>query len=52
MSDEMDRLERALKAAKPASNPGRKADILAMAQKSFAETQETSPALRPIHKPA
>ena len=52
MSDEMDRLERALKAAKPASNPGRKADILAMAQKSFAETQETSPTLRPIHKPA
>jgi Ca-activated chloride channel family protein len=52
MSDEMDRLEHALKAAKPASNPDRKADILAMAQKCFDDSQETAALSRPIHKPA
>ncbi len=52
MSDEMNRLQQALKAAKPDNNPDRKAEILAMAQKSFVATQETAAQPRPIHKPA
>jgi Ca-activated chloride channel family protein len=52
MSDEMDRLEQALKAKKPGNNPDRKAEILAMAQKSFEASQETAAQPRPIHKSA
>lgn len=52
MSDEMDRLEQALKAEKPVPNPDRKAEILAMAQKSFEASQETAAQPRPIHKSA
>ncbi len=52
MSNQMDRLEKALKAATPDSNPDRKAEILAMAQKSFEASQETTPATRPIHRSA
>lgn len=52
MSDEMNRLQQALKAAKPDNNPDRKAEILAMAQKSFDAAQETAAQPRPIHKSA
>ncbi len=52
MSDELDQLEQALKATTPAPNPDRKAEILALAQKSFETSQETVPQPRPIHKPA
>ncbi len=52
MSDEFDRLANALKAAKPASNPDRKAEILARAQKSFVTAQETAAQPRPIYKSA
>ncbi len=52
MSDEMDRLEQALKATKPTPSPDRKAEILAMAQKSFEASQETAAQARPIHKSA
>lgn len=52
MSDEMDKLEQALKATTPAPNPDRKAKILAMAQKSFDAAQETAAQPRPIHKSA
>jgi len=52
MSDELDRLAIALKAEKPAGNPDRKAEILAMAQKNFDAGQETATPARPIHKSA
>jgi len=52
MTDELDRLAKALKAEKPAANPARKAEILAMAQKSFDAAQETVTPVRPIHKSA
>lgn len=52
MSDELDRLEAALKAEKPRADPDRKAEILAMARKSFDAAQENTAAVRPIHKPA
>ncbi len=52
MSDELDRLAKALKTAKPAANPDLKAEILARAQKSFETSQETAAQPRPIHKSA
>lgn len=52
MSDEIDKLKQALKATNPTPNPDRKAEILAMAQKSFEASQETAAQPRPIHKSA
>ena len=52
MTDELDRLAKALKAEKPANNPDRKAEILAMAQKSFNSAQEAAQPARPTHKSA
>ena len=52
MSDEMDRLAKALKAENPTPSPDRKAETLAMAQKSFETSQETATQPRPIHKSA
>jgi Ca-activated chloride channel homolog len=51
MSTELDRLAKALKAAKPGENPDRKAEILALARKKFDAAQETAVQPRPIHKP-
>ena len=52
MSDKLDRLEAALKAAKPSANPDRKAEILTLARKSFDAAQENATQPRPTHKSA
>lgn len=48
MTDDIDDLRKSLRAAPPASDPARRAEVLARAMESFDLHQETSASLRPM----
>ena len=49
MTNDLDRLKAALSAATPPIDGDAKARAMMLAEKSFAASQETAPATRPIH---